>query len=1255
MKISLILRQRSRIRTVAIAVLAIALITTTLTTALPVSGQAAVTRADAVVLVNSTSPTYADFARYIRPYLDHFGVPYVIVDIATTAVPANLQDYALIIIGHNRLDPQHTYLDAAEQLAISSAVNLGTGLLNFDSVLADSSFAPYYQYIQSVFGFGYAPATSSSSVTINSSPTLADYVVAAQPTNASYNLLATITPLRVTLDPQAATLANIGTQPLLVAKTYGLGRAVQWTSYDWMRADVWGYAHGFDDLIWRSIVWAARKPFVMQGLPPFVTMRVDDVTGPFWWVDTANQYGLKPWGGLFYTQVQDIPHLKSLVDAGDMTVSIHARSSSGFFYWNYDAGANFSDQTVAQYFAEGTAWHTNNQIPISKYVVPHFYAVGTNVFDRLRNWGVEFIGTVMAPGNYYGGSRLMMGPFNRYETTCSSDCNAPYYYADYLTVPGHPEFDGQFFNLVTEIRDITGYEWYPGNDVNTTINNGVAQLKRALNGMELATLFTHEYYIQSISSSNWTTILSNVISGVGSYNPEYVTLDYAAQYIRAKHNSKLISSIYDPQAQLLSTTLTGSTDIATRFYLFTESGGAIQHTFVSVPVFSGNVVVNHPLQGPTPTSTSTPGPSPTPTNTPTVTPTPTNTPVGPTPTNTPTPMPGESTQINVYEDAHQLPVLATTTNVGELVATDNQWTEFLYEPRGYPGVFAGNTERPPVMRFYGAVPNGTYTLIANLYHNANLRYYWGYSAATPEQFSFDVTTGPAGDFQEYTLGTVTVSNGLFELYIDRADLLSGSYPYWGWAWIRLVGSASTPTPTPVPTDTPVGPTPTNTPTNTPTPTDTPVGPTATNTPTPTQTPTSTPTDMPTVTPTPTNTSVAPTATYTPTPTATPNVSLQINVYDDAYQQPILATTTNAGDLNATDNQWTEFLYGPRGYAGVFAGTTERPPVMRFYGAVPNGTYTLIANLYHNANLRYYWGYSAATPEQFSFDVTTGPAGDFQEYTLGTVTVSNGVFELYIDRADALSGSYPYWGWAWIRLVGTSTPTNTPTATATPTNTPVGPTATNTPTPTPTPTSTPTNSPTVTPTPTNTPSGPMPTNTPTPTAAPTNTGLLSPSSNAVQSGGDNNGFQTSPINAYGSNSLFAVDTNSGTSTSTSCTNSGKDRHAFYTYNINVPANAVVLGIEVRADARVDSTTGLPRMCVQLSWDGGVTWTAAKTTATLSATPGTYTLGSATDTWGRTWTVNDRSNTNFRVRVTNIASSTARDFSLDWLAVRVTYQP
>ena len=212
-------------------------------------------------------------------------------------------------------------------------------------------------------------------------------------------------------------------------------------------------------------------------------------------------------------------------------------------------------------------------------------------------------------------------------------------------------------------------------------------------------------------------------------------------------------------------------------------------------------------------------------------------------------------------------------------------------------------------------------------------------------------------------------------------------------------------------------------------------------------------------------------------------------------------------------------------------------------------------------------------------------------------------------------------------------------------------------PTPTPTNTPVA--TNTPTPTNT---PVATNTPTPTNTPAtgNTGFLSPSANAAvtSSAGDNNGFQTSPANAYADGGGVAQDVNSGTNTNASCTANSKDKHRFYNYNISLPGGATVTGIEVRLDAFVDAVgSNAPRMCVQLSWDGGVTWTTAKQTPTLTTVEATYVLGGAADTWGRTWTTTNLSNTNFRVRVINVASganATSRDFSLDWAAVRVSYR-
>jgi hypothetical protein len=218
-----------------------------------------------------------------------------------------------------------------------------------------------------------------------------------------------------------------------------------------------------------------------------------------------------------------------------------------------------------------------------------------------------------------------------------------------------------------------------------------------------------------------------------------------------------------------------------------------------------------------------------------------------------------------------------------------------------------------------------------------------------------------------------------------------------------------------------------------------------------------------------------------------------------------------------------------------------------------------------------------------------------------------------------------------------TPTNTPIA-STPT---ASPTASNTPTRTPTATST------ATPT-----SSPTPSITPTPPAS-GDTGLLSPSANVASPDGDGNGFQTNPTNAYGNDGLFAVDMDSGTNKLVTCTLTSKDKHIYYNYNVSLPPAAIIDGIEVRLDAKADSTAGLPKLCVQMSWNGGATWSNAQSTTALTTNEATYMLGGSAFLWNHVWTSTELSNANFRIRVVPIASDVLRDFSLDWVAVRVYY--
>jgi hypothetical protein len=173
---------------------------------------------------------------------------------------------------------------------------------------------------------------------------------------------------------------------------------------------------------------------------------------------------------------------------------------------------------------------------------------------------------------------------------------------------------------------------------------------------------------------------------------------------------------------------------------------------------------------------------------------------------------------------------------------------------------------------------------------------------------------------------------------------------------------------------------------------------------------------------------------------------------------------------------------------------------------------------------------------------------------------------------------------------------------------------------------------------------------------TSTGLKGCSSNAADTGGDGNGYETNAGNACAVDGSLATDASSGTSTSTSCTNSGKDRHRFWGYAFGLPGSVTSIdGITVQADAGLNNNGGTSILCLELSSDGGSTWTTPRQFSFTGAAIATYTIGGTTDLWGRSWTAANLATGSFRVRVTDVTSQPNKDFRLDGLQVAVSYTP
>ena len=274
---------------------------------------------------------------------------------------------------------------------------------------------------------------------------------------------------------------------------------------------------------------------------------------------------------------------------------LHAFGTNNFFYFDHANSQDFTNSKVTANFNTGTSWFSSRNIPISKYLVPHYYEMGTNVFSGLQTWGTSLIGTMMDPGEPEATAPWMMVvPFRLYESGAAYDRVDNVYYADYMTIPGHPELNNKFFNCATEIRDITGYEWLGEgrNNVTDGTADGIEWLRRPLDSMMLATLFSHEYtFIDTMSMTGWRQMMQGIATNIAGYQPIYVSLDYGCAYARAVKDSNITSGTYNWAGNLATVNLSGTTDMPTKFYVFTENSGQIVDKMVDVPTFAGTTQV----------------------------------------------------------------------------------------------------------------------------------------------------------------------------------------------------------------------------------------------------------------------------------------------------------------------------------------------------------------------------------------------------------------------------------------------------------------------------------------------------------------------------------------------------------------------------------------------------------------------------------------------------------------------------------------
>ncbi len=534
----------------------------------------------AIVLVNSAAPAYEDFAEFVEPYLAHLDIPYTVWDTSKGAPP----DAALIIVGH---------AGARVPATTRRAVEAGAGLVSFDPGFPLSGLGAVQTDAQAI-------TFSPHYITLRKMPD----------TRVAFRGRWPLAALGA-LPEGFRALASVGSRPLVLAGSIGKGRAVVWASYAWLDPEYLGYFAGMDDIVWRGFVWAARKPFVMQGMPPLVSMRVDDCAGGVnrdWaYVEAVNRVGVVPHCAFMLDEISEAcaRRMADLAKAGKMQVSIHARRSSlernAFFWWDHARNRPFNDRAMEANYRDAERFLARHGIPHAKSINIHYEEMGRNAIPYLRKLGVEFV-VSWTPFDLpsYRQDLFHAAPYLKHRSAGHwairpSSGSAGHLVYNPRAVMDWLDQERRFFDSYVDPIDIK-YDWlrkcelapYTGTFEDAgMVQDGVAMLRREIDSMFPAYYFTHEVNVNRYGTERFAALVRGVWDKIADLHPEPVSYDDLNRYARAQFTSRMERAEYDAARNRITMRLIGSADVVTRFWIYTGEGETVSQRMESAPPFAG--------------------------------------------------------------------------------------------------------------------------------------------------------------------------------------------------------------------------------------------------------------------------------------------------------------------------------------------------------------------------------------------------------------------------------------------------------------------------------------------------------------------------------------------------------------------------------------------------------------------------------------------------------------------------------------------
>lgn len=550
--------------------------------------------------------------------LDHFGVAWEVLDGGDYmgAIPEYVAPRALYVIGH---DGAAGWLSEEHAKQISDEVAQGAGLVSFDR-RAHEWPSPLRELLPTELG-----SIRTGVIRFADKDAFINFGHAEDEEIESGEEIEVLT--LPAGDGWQALVTDAEGRTVVASREVGEGRVVFFGCGERLWAEgIIGHVRGIDGLMWRSLVWAAAKPFPMRCVPPYVTARMDDCNGTygaFDYVKVMNKYGISPNLGLFIDEMgpTDWAAVKRLYDSGGADFSMHAFRDDYYMArpnfkpyavledkpdlsdggkqtlfeglsLDHYTGLDLSDEEVRRNFQRTDEAFERAGIRHSRVINAHYGEVGWRAIPYFLERGADMPCNNSAIGQLYSNQPVWRPrPYGiRGETGRHG-----------LIIDRPPGIPGMTFisMSVSHFGRHMGLDILSGrvpyldeSDVpklDEAAQVGIRNIKLGLDALAYGVLFTHEERINVISPDDWNGVVEAIVSGLDGWEWQGGNREQVGIICKRLFDSRLVRANVTERG--LECDLAGQTGGPSPLTVWENDGDACSRRVVDVDAIDGFLAV----------------------------------------------------------------------------------------------------------------------------------------------------------------------------------------------------------------------------------------------------------------------------------------------------------------------------------------------------------------------------------------------------------------------------------------------------------------------------------------------------------------------------------------------------------------------------------------------------------------------------------------------------------------------------------------